>query len=109
MVEHLPLVQVVIPGSWDQVLHWAPCRELYFSLCLCLSLSVSHEWINKILKKKKKKRKPERELISDWCKSTEDSERVSCSAPLKRTPVDQILISAEISLLDISVLSFSGL
>ena len=27
VVEHLPLAQVVIPGSWDQVLHQAPCRQ----------------------------------------------------------------------------------
>ena len=24
---YLPLAQGMIPGSWDQVLHWAPCRE----------------------------------------------------------------------------------
>ena len=24
VVEHLPLTQGMIPGSWDQVLHWAP-------------------------------------------------------------------------------------
>ena len=27
VVEHPPLAQVMIPGSWDQVLHQAPCRE----------------------------------------------------------------------------------
>ena len=27
MVEHLPLAQVMIPGSWDGVLHQAPHRE----------------------------------------------------------------------------------
>ena len=27
VVEHLPLAQVVIPGSWDQVLHQASHRE----------------------------------------------------------------------------------
>ena len=27
MVEHLPSAEVVIAGSRDQVLHWAPCRE----------------------------------------------------------------------------------
>ena len=26
-VEHLPLAQGLFPGSWDQVLHRAPCRE----------------------------------------------------------------------------------
>ena len=25
--EHLPLAQVVIPGSWDGVPDWAPLRE----------------------------------------------------------------------------------
>jgi len=24
-VKRLPLAQVMIPGSWDRVLHWAPC------------------------------------------------------------------------------------
>ena len=52
-VECLPLVQVVVPGSWDRVLLWAPCREpaspsAYVSAFLC----VSHEQINKIFKKK---------------------------------------------------------
>ena len=27
LVEHLPLAQVMILGSWDQVLHQAPHRE----------------------------------------------------------------------------------
>ena len=27
VVERLPLTQVVIPGSWDRGLHWAPRRE----------------------------------------------------------------------------------
>ena len=27
VVEHLPLALVMIPGSWDQVLHQAPRRE----------------------------------------------------------------------------------
>ena len=43
MVEHLPLAQVVIPGSWDQVLHQAPYREpaspsAYVSASLSVSL-----------------------------------------------------------------------
>ena len=43
VIEHLPLAQVMIPGSWDQVLHWAPCREpaspsAYVSASLCVSL-----------------------------------------------------------------------
>ena len=43
-VKHLPSAQVMIPGSWDRVLHWAPCEEpacpsayVSASLCLCLS------------------------------------------------------------------------
>ena len=43
VVEHLPLAQVVILGSWDRVLHQAPCREpaslsAYISASLCVSL-----------------------------------------------------------------------
>ena len=43
MVEHLPLAQVVIPGSWDQVPHRAPRGEpaspsAYVSASLSLSL-----------------------------------------------------------------------
>ena len=34
VVECLPSTQVVIPGSWDQVLHLAP----YVSVSLCVSL-----------------------------------------------------------------------
>ena len=42
VVEHLPLVQGVIPGSWDQVPHQAPCKEptspsMSLPLSLCLS------------------------------------------------------------------------
>ena len=40
-VKHLPSAQVVIPGSWDRILHRAPCMELaspsaYVSSSLCL-------------------------------------------------------------------------
>ena len=42
VVERLPLAQGVIPGSWDRVPHWAPCREPA-SLSACVSASVSHE------------------------------------------------------------------
>ena len=43
VVEHLPLAQVVIPGSWDQVLKQAPQGEtispcVYFSACLPVSV-----------------------------------------------------------------------
>ena len=45
VVEPLPLAQVVIPGSWDQVLHQAPHNSLVVPLpmFLPLSLCVSHE------------------------------------------------------------------
>ena len=73
-VDHLPLPQDVIPESWDWVTHRAHREPASFSLCLCLCLSlslcVSHEWINKILKKKQKttgrdlcKRKPKSDFI----------------------------------------------
>ena len=52
VIECLPLAQGLIPGSWDQVPHRAPLEEpaspsSYVSAPLC----VSHEQINKILKK----------------------------------------------------------
>ena len=41
VVERLPLAQVMILGSWDRVLHWAPRRSLLLPrLCLCLSVCV---------------------------------------------------------------------
>ena len=44
VVERLPLAQVVIPGSWDQVLHWAPHGEPASpSPCVSASLCVFHE------------------------------------------------------------------
>ena len=43
-VEHLPLAQIVTPGSRDRVPRWAPCMELASpsacvsaSVCVCLS------------------------------------------------------------------------
>ena len=54
MVEHQPLAQVVIPGSWDRVLHGAPWEEPASpSACVSASLCGSHEQINKIFKEKK--------------------------------------------------------
>ena len=54
VVEHLPLHQVMIPGSWDRVLHRAPCGKptspsAYASASLCVSL------MNKYVKPFKKK------------------------------------------------------
>ena len=43
-VEHLLLAQVLIPGSWDQVSHQAPCRDPASpSAYVFASLCVSHE------------------------------------------------------------------
>ena len=52
LVERLRSAQGVIPGSWDQVLHQAPCREpaspsVYVTAFLCFS----QEKINKTFKK----------------------------------------------------------
>ena len=50
MVEPLPLAQVRIPGSQDQVLHQAPCKELASpSACVSLPLSL---YLSRIKKKK---------------------------------------------------------
>ena len=60
LVEHLPLAQIVISGSWDWAPHWAPgsAESLFLPLLLPLppptcavSLSLSNE-INKNLQKK---------------------------------------------------------
>ena len=41
-VEHLPLAQGVIPGSWDRISHLAPCGEPASpSACVSASLCVS--------------------------------------------------------------------
>ena len=51
VVEHLPLVQVMIPGSWDWVLRQAPHRELASpSAYVSVSLTVCLSWINKNFK-----------------------------------------------------------
>ena len=41
VVEHLPLAQVMILGSWDQVPHWAPCSVE--SLLLPLPFLAAHD------------------------------------------------------------------
>ena len=42
VVDHLPLAQVMIPGSWDWVPHQAPCREPASpSACVSAPFSVS--------------------------------------------------------------------
>ena len=46
VVERLPLAQVTILGSWDQIPHQAPCREPA-SPSVCVSGSL----LNKLLKK----------------------------------------------------------
>ena len=57
-VKYLSLAQVTIPGSWDQILHQAPCIRLLISgesaspspsapLPHALSLSLSHSFSNK--------------------------------------------------------------
>ena len=47
-VERLPSAQGVIPGSWDQILHRAPCMEPASpSACVSASLSLSLSIINK--------------------------------------------------------------
>ena len=56
VIEHLPLAQVVIPGSWDQVPHRAPCMEPASpSAYVSASLSVCLLGLNKIFKNKSKK------------------------------------------------------
>ena len=50
VVEHLPLAQVMIPGSWEGVLYRAPQGEPAFPSAY-VSASLCFSWINKILKK----------------------------------------------------------
>ena len=45
-VEHLLLAQHVIPGSWDQVLHWGP-RSKSVSPSVYVSASLSVFLMNK--------------------------------------------------------------
>ena len=62
LVKPLPLIQVMIPGSWGGAPYWAPCSVqslllplplLFALLVVSGSLSLSLCQINKILKKKK--------------------------------------------------------
>ena len=46
VVEHLPLAQGVIPGSWDRVLHQAPYGEPA-SPSACVSASLRESLTNK--------------------------------------------------------------
>ena len=49
LVEHLPLAQVMISESWDQVPHWVPHREpVSLSTYVSASLCVYNKQINKI-------------------------------------------------------------
>ena len=43
VVEHLLSAQGVISGSWDRVLHQAPCEKTAPSAHVSASLRVSHE------------------------------------------------------------------
>ena len=43
VVERLPSAQGVILGSWDRVLHQAPCEEPTSPSAMSLPLCVSHE------------------------------------------------------------------
>ena len=59
LVKHLLLALVMIPGSWDQALHWAPFSAGSLSLPLHLLLAqlmLSHflslSQVNKIFRKK---------------------------------------------------------
>ena len=65
VLEPLPSAQVMIPRSWDQVPHPAPCREpaspsAYVSASLCVSLVDKQI---KSLKKKESQEEVERALV----------------------------------------------
>ena len=47
VVEHLPLAQVMIPESWDQVPHQVPHREPASSSSAYVSVSQSVSLMNK--------------------------------------------------------------
>ena len=47
VVEHLPLAQVMVPGSWDRVLQRVPAGSLLLPLPVSLPLSLCLSWINK--------------------------------------------------------------
>ena len=52
-VKHLPSAQIMILGSWNRALHWAPCSErglllpLFPTHALLLSLSLSNFFLKK--------------------------------------------------------------
>ena len=62
MVERLPLAQVMIPGSWDRVLHQAPFREPASSSAY-VSASLSVSLVSKEIKPLKKKKKDHSVLL----------------------------------------------
>ena len=57
-VKHVPLAQVMIPGSWDGALHWAFCSAgVRFSLSLSLPIlspSLLLTLLNRYIKSLKK-------------------------------------------------------
>ena len=55
MVEHQPLAQGLIPGSWDGVLRWVPHRKPT-SLSAYVSLPLSVSLMDKKIQKRKKER-----------------------------------------------------
>ena len=69
-VGHLPLAQVIIPGTWDQALHGAPCSSGSLLLPLPWPLHPTHvhtlSQIKKILKKKKNRCLTRLELLAAW-------------------------------------------
>ena len=85
MVEHLlPLAQVVIPESQDQVSHWAPFRELPLGssvyVSACLSVSLMNKEIKSKIKKKEGKNKWH--LLPQCVEQATSDLRVMCSSPI---------------------------
>ena len=65
MVEHLPLAQVMIPGSWDQVPHQA-CHIEPASPSVYVSASLSLSLMNKISKIFKKINWDIQQIMQEW-------------------------------------------